>query len=384
MSYSCFYRMPLLATLFFTVSFQLFGSDENQLDALNIGDAEPKPSMYASFGGKGETAFSYNVSRLDDSSSQTATAFSLPMAAIWGEFGFGKGWKAMVEVQFESGSIGADGGHSLDLSLENLWVEKTFNSAANIRAGLMQVPVGGIIHASLPTDFFGVYMPVGESTLLPDTWLETGVSFWGEASDWRYEAMIMPGLDSSLFTADEWIHNGALCPMDYKTISSLAGAFRVDNMSVPDLRMGLSGYWGGCFNSQSQTVGGNVGIGSFDFDYRPLGADMIARGGVTFGHIAGVETEASTNLFTAGVEVGYDLLGLWKRCDNRLYLYGRYDYVALESLNLNRVAVGLNYFPLDEVVIKAEYSYEHQSYDVSTFSLGVGFAFQSADLAIRR
>ena len=85
------------------------------------------------------------------------------------------------------------------MALEQFWIQKSFCPQFNIRAGHIVVPVGATNAHHLPTEFFGVYRPEGENTIFPCTWHETGLSFWGKAGDWRYEALLLPGLDSDRF-----------------------------------------------------------------------------------------------------------------------------------------------------------------------------------------
>lgn len=51
---------------------------------------------------------------------------------------------------------------------------------------------------------------------MPCTWHETAVDLWGRAGDWRYEAMLMPGLNSLLFSKDKWINGGSASPFEFR------------------------------------------------------------------------------------------------------------------------------------------------------------------------
>lgn len=108
-------------------------------------------------------------------------------------YDFGRGWSVGSEIEFEHGGIESAieveaeetgefekeierGG---EVALEQLWVQKSFSRAFNIRAGHIIVPVGLTNNAHLPTEFFTVYRPEGENTIFPSTWHETGISLWG-------------------------------------------------------------------------------------------------------------------------------------------------------------------------------------------------------------
>lgn len=367
-------------------------------------------------GGYGEAVMTYNMysDNFGKYSSPQAYAdskghgrFDLPHVVLMLGYDFGKGWSLGMEVEFEHGGVEAAvereneeagefekeierGG---EVALEQFWIQKSFFPQLNIRAGHIIVPVGLVNSYHLPTQFFTVYRPEGEDTIIPCTWHETGISLWGRAGDWRYEVLMVAGLNSTFFSTDGWVHDGSASPYEFKPANQLAGAFRVDNYSVKGLRMGLSGYIGNTFhndittNTSSQYAGvrGMVLIGAFDFEYNDH--NFIARGNFDYGHlsdIAYINRRNSTQNHTtsspyahslvgeaamaAGVELGYDFFGLAPKIKNqKLYLFGRYEYydsyIPAEGTTLNdwtnrhRIAAGLNYYPIPEIVIKAEYSH---------------------------
>ena len=67
-----------------------------------------------------------------------------------------------------------------------------------MRLGHIIVPVGLLNAHHEPLNFFTVYRPEGEGTILPSTWHDTGLSLWGRAGDFLYEAMVVAGLDAFL------------------------------------------------------------------------------------------------------------------------------------------------------------------------------------------
>ena len=125
----------------------------------------------------------------------------LPHVVIMIGYDFGKGWSMGSEIEFEHGGTESAievedeeagefekeierGG---EVALEQFWIQKSFCSGFNIRAGHIIVPIGQINNAHLPTQFFTVYRPEGENTIMPCTWHETGLSVWGRIGDWRYD-----------------------------------------------------------------------------------------------------------------------------------------------------------------------------------------------------
>ncbi|MCM1150420.1 MAG: hypothetical protein NC209_04950 [Alistipes sp.] len=335
--------------------------------------------------------------------------FDLPHVVVYLGYDFGRGWSMGTEIEFEHGGTESafeieyeEGGEyeseverGGEVALEQFWIQKSFSRAANLRIGHMIVPVGATNMHHMPTEFFGVYRPEGENTILPCTWHETGIGFWGEAGKWRYEAMLLPGLDSDRFGNNVWIAGGAGSPYEFKIGNAYAGAFRIDNFSVRGLRLSLSGYAGNTFSNTLSAnraskdtykgAKGTVLLGAFDFLYDDR--NWVVRGNFDYGHLADADliTKFNMNLpqaspsprqhvgteaLAAGIEAGYDLFALSKKLHaggQRFYLFGRYEYydsmhgtetsvVRQMWCGRQRIAAGINYYPIKNIVIKAEYS----------------------------
>ena len=376
---------------------------------------EKKKSRFT-IGGYGEATYSRNFysdnylrySNPQDYKDETHGRFDLPHVVLMLGYDFGKGWSMGMEIEFEHGGTESaveieehEGGEyeseverGGEVALEQFWIQKSFCPEFNIKLGHMVVPVGATNAHHLPTEFFGVYRPEGENTIMPCTWHETGLSIWGRAGDWRYEAMLLPGLDSDRFGDKEWIKGGAGSPYEFKIANAMAGAFRVDNYSVKGLRLSVSGYAGNTFSNTLkkataaiyEDVKGTVLIGAFDFLYDDH--NWIARGNFDYGHLSDADlitryngsfsndspskkASVASAAISSGVEVGYDLFGWFGKKQQekgrKLYLFGRYEYydsmfdteatiTDYEQYGRQRIAFGVNYYPMKEIVIKGEYS----------------------------
>ena len=220
-----------------------------------------------SIGGYGEAAYtrnfySDNVYRYTDPKSYkndpSHGRFDIPHAVIYISYDFGKGWTMSSEIEFEhTGSGGAiekeysEGGEweqevekGGEVELEQFWIQKSFGSFLNVRAGHIVVPVGLTNAHHEPLNYFTVYRPEGEATILPCTWHDTGISIWGRLGDFRYEVQMLAGLDAFMFDRENWIQGGAGSPFEFKVANKYGFAARIDNYTLPGLRVGLSGYYG--------------------------------------------------------------------------------------------------------------------------------------------
>ncbi|MBO5619673.1 MAG: hypothetical protein J5902_06795 [Paludibacteraceae bacterium] len=334
----------------------------------------------------------------------------LPHVVFFLGYDFGKGWSIGTEIEFEHGGTESaveieeeEGGEyeaeierGGEVALEQFWIQKRFNQYAVIRAGMQVIPVGGLNAHHEPTEFFGVYRPEGEFTILPSTWHEVALTFMGKTKfGLHYQAMFLPGLDSDRFNRKGWINPGAGSPYEFKLANVYAGAARVDYTGVKGLRLSLSGYCGNSFrntlssvrNEEFDSIKGTVSIGSFDFKYDDH--NWILRGGVTYGHLGdAAKIEAynkvmrkdspsskqwvASDVIAAGAEIGYDFFSLnptLKAKNHRFYVWGRYDYydsmfrhngernTTYAWCGRQRISCGFNYFPIKQVAIKGEFSY---------------------------
>lgn len=389
-----------------------------------------------SVGGYGEVALSrefYSDRPFRYSSPSTAKKdpshgrFDIPHAVIYLNYDFGRGWTMGTEIEFEHGGTGGaieqeneeageweleteKGG---EVELEQFWIQKSFDDWLNVRAGHIVVPVGLTNAHHEPLNFFTVYRPEGERTILPCTWHQTGVSLWGRIGDFRYEAQVIAGLDAFQFNRENWIGKGANSPYEFEVANKYGFALRLDNYSIPGLRVGLSGYYGQTMHnsfphdmetsdSRHKNLKGNLYLGAIDFTYNR--GPWIARGSADYGYVSDASaisqlkrnnTSGSSpyekqgfgsHAVAANVEVGYDVFSLVSRlrADNqKLYVFGHYEYydsyvnaTTNQYTRKNVLAAGVNYRPLPQVCVKAEYNHRflRSKYnDEPSINIGVAY-----------
>ena len=370
-----------------------------------------------SVGGYGEVALSRNfysdhVSRYsladEHKNDPSHGRFDIPHAVIYLGYDFGKGWTMGTEIEFEHGGVGMayekedeEGGEweqevekGGEVELEQFWIQKSFGRWANIKAGHIVVPVGLNNAYHEPLNFFTVYRPEGENTVLPSTWHQTGVSFWGKTKGWRYELQFLAGLNSDNFTNTGWINKGPGTPTEGEIATKYGTALRIDNYCIKGLRIGLSGYYGHAIGNSypnnkdgaESKYKGVVAIGAIDFTYNNY--NWIVRGQADYGYLSDAKqlkyftnrlnglspfhhsAFVSKNAFAYGIEAGYNVFSQIEklRQDNqKLYLFGRYEHynpyasktknTSYDYTNVKRMAVGINYYPVKQIVVKAEYSH---------------------------
>lgn len=410
------------ATILLTVSSMVYSQNPNGMespavftkaDSVALTKTKAKVSLWDRLhvGGYGEVAmsrnfYSDNYLRYSEPGRYKGShgRFDLPHVVIYLGYDFGKGWSFASEIEFEHG--GTESAIEIEteeageyeneierggeVALEQFYIQKEFFPQLKLRAGMQVVPVGATNAHHEPNQFFGVYRPEGENTILPCTWHEVSLSLSGRAGKWSYMAMFMPGLDSERFGNQSWIHDGSASPFEFKIANNYAFAGRVDNYSVKGLRLGLSGYVGNSFRNtlyptdseKNKGIRGTVSILSFDFKYE--GHGFLARGNVDWGHLGDAahisrfnmamsknstskRQEVASDVVIAGVEAGYDFFSLVpKLARQKLYVFGRYDYydsmakmesgTALQWCKRNKISAGINWMPIPQIVVKADYT----------------------------
>jgi len=372
-----------------------------------------------SLGGYGEAVMTrnfysdniYRYTRADDHKNDPSHGrFDLPHVTLNIGYDFGHGWTMGSEIEFEhggtesavemdadeAGEYEAETEKGGEVALEQFWINKRFGQGEfNIKMGEIVVPVGATNKYHMPTEFFTCYRPEGENTLFPCTWHQVGISLWGRVSDWRYEVQFLSGLDSERFGSQSFVHYGATSPYEFKIANNYAASLRIDNYSVKGLRLSVSGYYGSTFKNTLRSIGttynkvkGNLAIASFDFMLDRW--NWVVRGNADYAYLsdhAAITTfnknfpthsgqdgspskhqPVAKNAFAVGLEAGYDVFSQFERLKNKqkLYLFGRFEkynsYAAGRQKSAygwcdnTRLAFGVNYYPVKEVVVKGEWS----------------------------
>lgn len=391
-----------------------------------------------SIGGYGEAVYSRNFYS-DNGNRYTNPAaykndashgrFDLPHVVLYLGYDFGKGWSLGTEIEFEHGGTGSSIEYEADeaiefeqeqekggeVELEQFWIQKSFSKAFNLRAGHIVVPFGLVNAHHEPLNFFTVYRPEGENTIIPSTWHQTGVSLWGRTGDFRYEAQFVAGLDAYHFSRANWIQGGTKNPFEFEVANKYGFLGRIDNYSVAGLRLGASAYFGQSMHNnvphdsekgEKKKIKGNVYLGSFDFTFNKY--NWIARGNIDYGYVSHANEIAAlaypnvqyvkpyesgngkyfgSHAIATMVELGYDVFSRVPklRADNqKLYVFGHFEYydsyIHAQTKKWTKrtiLAAGVNYHPIPQICIKGEYNFRNlaKGYNDEP-AINIGVAYQ--------
>jgi hypothetical protein len=304
------------------------------------------------------------------------------------------------EVEVEKGG---------EVALEQFHITKSFGKFLNIRAGHMIVPVGITNAHHEPIFFFGTTRPEGEITMIPCTWHETGIAVLGQFSriGLSYEMMVINGVDPNGFSCAEWIRGGRQTIFEKTVMTSPAFTGRLEYTGVRNLRISASGYYNRTAKNASKPekmsgVKGAVSIISADLQY--AGSNIVARANVIYGNLTDSKkisarnatiskntgfprTPVAQNAMTYAAEAGYNVLSFFN-AKSRLFPFVRYEYYNTQEgveaevtadLRYKRElwTVGLNYFILPNLVVKADYAMRRinrgEYNNENTFAVSIGY-----------
>ena len=273
-----------------------------------------------------------------------------------------------VEIEFEHGGVTPDEGG--EVIVEFMYLDFLLNENANVRVGNMLIPMGLINEKHEPTLFTTVQRPSTAKNLIPSTWHESGLMVYGDIADGiSYKVGGFTALKPE-DNGDKWIRNGRGGSFKNKD-PKLGVVARVDYTGVNGLLIGASVYGDSDLTMIDTHVDYNLDA------LRIYGVlTQTSRSGATTGQVK----EAKGGY----VNVGYDLLS-FTTSKNRLPLFVQYESVGAQDeiaggtsvASIDTTTVGVNYFPHEQVVLKADYAMQTQdgAADKAIASLSMGFIF---------
>ena len=291
-----------------------------------------------------------------------------------------------TEIEFEHGGE--------EVTIEFMYLDFLFDPAFNVQLGHLLVPMGLVNMRHEPTLYNTVQRPGVERYLIPSTWHETGVLAYGDVGEtgFSYTAGIFNALaldnDDNMpgNVTEKWIRSGRVGSEENGPMQRVAFVGRLDYTGIAGLLAGGSVYYG------AATQGRPSGVDAFIYEmhgvYEHSGFKL--KGVYTAMSVSNAErifAEAADGAEGYYVNAEYNVLAQ-AATSKRLPLFVQYEhYNPVSSVaggprpdyEQTDTTVGLNYFPLDQVVLKADYAmtdyHDSTREDYNTFSLGLGFIF---------
>ncbi|CAG0972082.1 hypothetical protein ANRL3_01567 [Anaerolineae bacterium] len=387
-------KTDILATEVEKLKSQLFIPDKREYKS-EYGFGPAASQVYRvksglSIGGYGEAIYTNYV---DNKGGLKDTA-DLYRAVLYAGYKFNDWIILNNEFEFEHGTTGRGGSVSVEFSQLDFMLHKN----ANIRAGLMLMPMGFINEIHEPTTFHGNYRPDVERFIIPTTWRSIGAGLFGEiVPGLEYRMYAVTGLDARNFTSGgirSGRQNGG-----FELAENWAYTGRLDYTPdfAPGMIMGTSVYLGDSgqdqlYNGQKADVFTQLYEGHIQWHYK--GLEWRALG--AFGDIGDAALVSAQNKRTIGgqnygwyTEAAYDVMPfVWKDTTQYLAPFFRYEQYNTQGavpkgFKVDRTwdrwiyQAGLTYKPIPNVAIKADDRTITSAAGglPNEFNLGLGFIY---------
>ena len=281
------------------------------------------------------------------------------------------------EVEYEHNVTGD--GQVGEVEIEQAFVEFDLNDQNTARVGVALLPVGIINETHEPTTFYGVERNPVEKNIIPSTWWAGGVGLFGEiAPGWGYDVVLHEGLkvsDALDIDPDRYEVRGGRQKTGKAKADDLAGTARVKWTGIPGTEIaGSVQYQSDITQGKDKTAGSawlyevHADIERGPFGLRALYAmwDLDGPGPASIG---------------ADEQEGFYIEPSWQFND-KFGVFTRFNQWDNRAGNSSKteqqqVDVGLNWWPIEDVVLKADYQWQDNDDDKERdgFNLGFGYVF---------
>ncbi|MDP6941350.1 MAG: hypothetical protein QGH51_04900 [Planctomycetota bacterium] len=356
-------RIDVLAEQIETIGLQETGGSVGSLHGM--GPAASK--VYStesgiSFGGYGEMLFT---------GKDSGNTWDFYRAITYIGYRFDENWVFNSEIEIE---------HVDEIALEFAYLDYEGENLG-FRAGHLLAPMGWINELHEPTTFWSANRPDVERYLLPSTWHENGIGFYGEEGDFAWRAYAMTGFDAAGFDLSSSGLRGGRQKGSKATAEDLAFTGRLDWSGYPGLTAGVS-LWSGDSGQGTGTddFATTVWDAHFQYDRGPL----RLRGLFTQAEVENANLldtpSASDSLEGWYLEAGWDVFA--ERGDQTSLT----PFVRVEQLDFlkdtaadtaeDRLTLGVAWQPMDRIIFKGDVvQSESIAGDEDIVEFSVGYIF---------
>lgn len=336
-------------------------------DSLNAGVSKSKTVL----SGYGSTFYQRN-------SNEKTASLNLERAVLFVGHQFNSKITFFSELEVENAKVDGKGG---EVALEQAFVKFNLSSTKYITAGLFLPRIGLLNENHLPVNFNGAERPMVEQLVIPSTWRELGVGFYGRSKKLplNYSVAIFNGLNSSTFEHGSGIRDGRFEGRN-ATANNLALTAALQYYHK-DFTFQISGYAGGSnglnkrksdsLQLSSGIFGMPVYLGEANVRWSHSGWNGKILGAYIYFPDATKINKAfanniSNSIYGAYAEIAYNLFEKnTKMANQQLNAFARFEALDLNaSIPSNaiydgtekqqHIIIGVAYLPIPNVVIKAD------------------------------
>jgi len=341
-------------------------------DSLNAGLSPSTKSVILA--GYGEAKYSYNENF------KTA-ALSLTRNVLFVGYRFNQKITFFSELEIENAKVDGNGG---EISLEQCVLKFDLNPNHYLLAGLLIPRIGIMNENHLPITFNGNDRHLVEQSIIPSTWRELGVGYYGNSNripglNWSLAAI--NGLNGEKLTGGQGLNSARYEGREANaTNMALTGSILY---FIGDFRIQGSAYYGGTIGFtprtadslqlESGTFGTPVALGELNVIWRKHGFTAKALGSYcSIKHADALNTAFASNtpgtMYGYFAEMSYNIFHNTKLENKSLIVFARYENLDLmasvpkngikdELYKQYYIIAGLTYFPVRGVAVKFDWKH---------------------------
>ena len=254
-----------------------------------------------------------------------------------------------------------------EVEVEQAFVQFDIGENTNVDAGVFLIPVGILNETHEPPTFYGVERNPVEKYIIPVTWWEGGAMLSGHYdSGISYDIALTSGLDGGTSI------RGGRQKVAYATANNLAGTARVKYTGMRGLELaGTVQYQDDMTQDSSDTINSATLI---ETHARYNFSDITLTGLYARWDIDGDgATTTQKDIQDGGyIEASYKLNHKW----GVFVRQNQWDNGGAGDTSKSQTDVGFNYWPHEDVVIKADYQAQNDiAGNFDGVNLGIGYQF---------
>lgn len=289
------------------------------------------------------------------------------------------------ELEVENAKVegGEEGG---EIAMEQAFLKFNLSPRQYIIAGLFVPRIGILNENHLPVNFNGVERPLAEQLVIPATWRELGIGFYGRSNKFpiNYSIALLNGLNSAKFEHGNGIRSGR-AEGGNATANNLAITASLQ-YNWKDFKFQVSGYAGGTVGLNKRDAdtmhlkGGTLGTPIYlaeanvqytknAFSAKALFANINYPGASKIN--TAYEKNVAKDVYGGYAEIGYDWLYQQQK-QSSFVTFARYEFMDLNAsiptqpkaiydgtLKQQHLLIGFSYLPIPNVVIKTDVRLSH-------------------------
>lgn len=342
----------------------------------------------------------YGNARYEANTDNGQASVNLDRIVLFVGHKFNKKVSFFSELELEDAKV-EGGSPSGEISMEQAFIKMNHDKNNYFVAGLFIPRIGIINENHLPTTFSSNRRPFVEKYVIPATWRELGVGYYGTSTriaGLNYSLALINGLNCASFEQGEAIRGGRF---EGKDASASALALTGSLLHYyKNLRTQVSAYYGGSagisnqdarnLNLKNGIFGTPVGLYEANLQYNGQHVHLKALGCLIQIKDAAKINSAYANdtpeqIVGGYLEAGYKMTA---KNANVWTIFSRYEYMDLNqkvpdnttrsnALNRQYLVSGITYQPAPGVLIKLDHTYQTDAAQskANYLNFGIGYSF---------